>query len=130
MPQVAALQWETIFAQPEENRKLVQYFLQRDKTSPLCYLVLPEMCCTGYCFTSRKQIQSLVEPVQVRMLNTLDNQTPTTGTLSLSLSLSLYLGSDLILVLSACLGTSMLCFRRISRGRPSYWKILQLGIGS
>jgi predicted amidohydrolase len=66
-----------------------KYFLQRDKTSPLCYLVLPEMCCTGYCFTSRKQIQSLVEPVQVRMLNTLDNQTPTTGTLSLSLSLSL-----------------------------------------
>jgi hypothetical protein len=41
-----------------------KYFLQRDKTSPLCYLVLPEMCCTGYCFTSRKQIQSLVEPVQ------------------------------------------------------------------
>lgn len=61
---VAALQLEPTFAQPEENRKKVQYYLERDKRTSLQYLVLPEMCFTGYCFSSRRHIQSLVEPLQ------------------------------------------------------------------
>ncbi|GJD06451.1 Isoaspartyl peptidase/L-asparaginase [Galdieria sulphuraria] len=61
---VAALQFNPQLAQPEENRKRVQYLIQRDKRQPFQYLVLPEMCFTGYSFTSKKQIQSLVEPLQ------------------------------------------------------------------
>ncbi|GJQ14529.1 hypothetical protein GpartN1_g6320.t1 [Galdieria partita] len=61
---VAALQLEPTFAQPEENRKRVQYLIRRDKRNPFQYLVLPEMCFTGYCFKSRKEIETLVEPLQ------------------------------------------------------------------
>ena len=60
---VAAAQIRPRFARPEENRALTRRYCLRAARRGVELLVFPELCITGYNFSSRKQLEPLAEPV-------------------------------------------------------------------
>ncbi len=60
---VAAAQIRPQFASPDENRSLIGRYCRRAAQRGVQLLVFPELCVTGYNFTSRKELAPLAEPV-------------------------------------------------------------------
>ena len=51
------------FAQPETNRKIIQRTIQRAGSNDVDLIVFPELCVSGYNFTSIEQVQAIAEPI-------------------------------------------------------------------
>jgi predicted amidohydrolase len=60
---VAAAQIHPRFANPEVNRKILQRTIRRAGAQDVDLIVFPELCVTGYNFTSFEQVQTIAEPV-------------------------------------------------------------------
>lgn len=60
---VAAAQIHPQFAQPEKNRNLILRYCKRAAQQDVDLIVFPELCVTGYNFSSREQVESFAEPV-------------------------------------------------------------------
>ncbi len=60
---VAAAQIYPRFAQPEKNRSLLKRYCKKAATQETDLLVFPELCVSGYNFTSKNQVRFLAEHV-------------------------------------------------------------------
>ncbi|MFX1474634.1 MAG: nitrilase-related carbon-nitrogen hydrolase [Promethearchaeota archaeon] len=60
---VAAAQTHPRFGQPEENRLITRRFCRRAAQQDVRLIVFPELCITGYNFSSKKALVRLAEPV-------------------------------------------------------------------
>ncbi|MDO8056199.1 MAG: nitrilase-related carbon-nitrogen hydrolase [Candidatus Hermodarchaeota archaeon] len=60
---VAAAQMHPKFAQPEVNRKILRRVIHKAGADDVDLIVFPELCVSGYNFTSFKQVQAMAEPV-------------------------------------------------------------------
>jgi predicted amidohydrolase len=60
---VAAAQMHPKFAEPEANRKIIRRTIQRARSEDIDLIVFPELCVSGYNFTSFAQVQEIAEPV-------------------------------------------------------------------
>ncbi len=60
---VAAAQIHPRFSRPEENRQIVRRYCQRAAQQDVRLVVFPELCITGYNFSSKRDLASLAEPV-------------------------------------------------------------------
>ncbi|MFX1319282.1 MAG: nitrilase-related carbon-nitrogen hydrolase [Promethearchaeota archaeon] len=60
---VAAAQMHPRFAQPEKNRVLVKRYCKRAGKQDVDLLVFPELCISGYNFTSKDQVFNLAESI-------------------------------------------------------------------
>jgi len=58
---VAAAQIQPQFAQPEKNRSLLRRYCEKAANQKVDLLVFPELCVTGYNFTSLDQVRSFAE---------------------------------------------------------------------
>ncbi|MFX0168759.1 MAG: nitrilase-related carbon-nitrogen hydrolase [Candidatus Hodarchaeota archaeon] len=60
---VAAAQIHPRFAEPEANRKILKRVIQRAGKQEVNLIVFPELCSTGYNFSSPDQVLRLAEPI-------------------------------------------------------------------
>jgi predicted amidohydrolase len=60
---VAAAQIYPRFAQPEKNRLIIRRYCEKAADLEVDLLVFPELCVSGYNFTSKAQVQSLAEAI-------------------------------------------------------------------
>lgn len=62
MMRVAAAQIRPRFAEPVKNRRLLQQYCRKAGEREVDLLVFPELCVTGYNFSSKTQVAHLAEP--------------------------------------------------------------------
>jgi len=60
---IAAAQIHPQFAQPDKNRNIFQQYCKRAAQQDVDLIVFPELCTTGYHFSSKNQVESFAEPV-------------------------------------------------------------------
>ncbi|MFX1299989.1 MAG: nitrilase-related carbon-nitrogen hydrolase [Promethearchaeota archaeon] len=60
---VAAAQIHPQFAQPDKNRTIIQRYCRQAAQQDVDLIVFPELCITGYNFSSKKQVEAFAEPV-------------------------------------------------------------------
>ncbi len=60
---VAAAQIHPQFTQPDKNRNIIHRYCKRAAQQGVDLIVFPELCITGYNFSSREQVESFAEPV-------------------------------------------------------------------
>lgn len=60
---VAAAQIRPFFAEPKKNRQLLSRYCEKAGQQEIDLLVFPELCVSGYNFTSKKQAEVLAEPI-------------------------------------------------------------------
>lgn len=60
---VAAAQIHPQFTHPERNRNLIRRYCKRAAQQAVDLIVFPELCTTGYNFSSKEQVESFAEPV-------------------------------------------------------------------
>jgi predicted amidohydrolase len=60
---VAAAQIYPRFAQPEKNRMTIRRYCEKAASQEVDLLVFPELCISGYNFTSKAQVQSFAESI-------------------------------------------------------------------
>jgi beta-ureidopropionase len=60
---VAAAQIRPFFGKPEKNRHLLSRYCAKAGQQEIDLLVFPELCVSGYNFTSQKQVDAMAEPI-------------------------------------------------------------------
>ena len=60
---IAAAQIHPQFTQPDKNRNIIRRYCKRAAQQNVDLIVFPELCITGYNFSSKKQLEAFAEPV-------------------------------------------------------------------
>ena len=60
---IAAAQIHPQFTQPDKNRNTIRRYCKRAAQQDVDLIVFPELCITGYNFSSKKQVEAFAEPV-------------------------------------------------------------------